>query len=69
MRQWTSEERQRQAELIHQWKPWRTAGVKTAKGKARSRMNAFKHEAYSAEVKQMERHIRECRRRLRMAAF
>ena len=42
MRHWTLEERQRQAELIRQWKPWNhSTGAKTIEGKAKSSRNAF----------------------------
>lgn len=43
MRQWTLEERQRQARLIKQWRPWeQSTGAKTAEGKAISARNAYK---------------------------
>lgn len=43
MRQWTQAERQRQAELIRQWQPWKhSTGAKTPEGKAKSSRNAFK---------------------------
>lgn len=43
MRQWTLEERQRQARLIKQWKPWeQSTGAKTEEGKAISARNAYK---------------------------
>lgn len=54
MRHWTLEERQKQAELIKQWKPWRLAGVKTAAGKEKSKMNAYKHGGRSANVREMQ---------------
>ncbi len=42
MRHWTLEERRRQSELIHFWKPWeRSTGAKTAKGKAVSSQNVI----------------------------
>lgn len=66
MRQWTEEERKRQAELIRSWEPWNKAGVKTPEGKAKSRMNALKHGAYGAEVKTIRRYLKECRKRLEM---
>ena len=53
MRRWTPEERLRQAELIKRWKPWRSAGVKTAEGKAISCMNAYKHGGRSAEIREL----------------
>lgn len=43
MRQWTQEERQRQAELIRQWQPWKSStGAKTLEGKAIASRNAYK---------------------------
>ena len=41
-RHWTREQRAQQSQLIHTWKPWKKAGVKTAEGKAISSRNAFK---------------------------
>lgn len=38
---WTPERKKRQAELIHQWKPWeRSTGATTPDGKQRAKMNA-----------------------------
>jgi hypothetical protein len=43
MRHWTPEERERQAALIRQWKPWeRSTGPQTKQGKATVAKNAFK---------------------------
>jgi len=43
MRNWTVEQRQRQKELIQNWKPWtKSTGAKTAEGKKRSSQNAYK---------------------------
>lgn len=43
MRHWTEEERQRQAELIRQWRPWeQSTGPKTLEGKTRTSQNADK---------------------------
>jgi hypothetical protein len=43
MRKWTQEERQRQADLIRQWQPWKNStGAKTLEGKAKASRNAFK---------------------------
>ena len=40
---WTQERRQRQRELIQNWKPWlKSTGARTPKGKARSSRNAYK---------------------------
>jgi hypothetical protein len=55
MRHWTPQERERQSRLIHAWKPWRHAGVKTPEGKAKSRMNAWKHGGRSAEIRALSR--------------
>lgn len=39
---WTDEQRQRQAALIHAWKPWtRSTGARTPEGKAVSSMNVL----------------------------
>ena len=43
MRQWTKQERHRQAELIKQWQPWlHSTGARTIEGKAIASRNAFK---------------------------
>ena len=43
MRNWTTEQRQRQRELIQRWKPWKqSTGAKTPEGKKRSSQNAYK---------------------------
>ncbi|WAW05476.1 hypothetical protein NB639_09190 [Oxalobacter formigenes] len=54
---WTQEQREQQAKAIHRWKPWKSAGVKTAEGKERSKMNALKHGEYSAEAKARRRKL------------
>lgn len=42
-RNWTLEQRQRQSEAIHQWKPWeRSTGPRSDEGKAKVSRNAFK---------------------------
>lgn len=42
-RQWTPEQRAKQAELIRKWRPWeQSTGVKTPEGKAVSSRNAYK---------------------------
>lgn len=43
MRNWTTEQRQRQKELIQRWKPWKkSTGAKAPEGKRRSSQNSFK---------------------------
>ena len=65
MRHWTQQERERQSQLIRHWQPWKTAGVKTPEGKAKSRLNATKHGATSAETKAIRAFLAHCRRQLR----
>ena len=43
MNGWTAERRQRQAQLIKQWQPWKhSTGARTTAGKAKVSRNAFK---------------------------
>lgn len=43
MTNWTEERRQRQRELIRQWRPWeKSTGPKTAEGKLAVGQNAYK---------------------------
>lgn len=43
-RQWSTEQRERQARLIHNWKPWKhSTGARTPAGKAVSSKNAFNY--------------------------
>ena len=52
MRHWTQEERERQAALIHTWKPWsRATGPVTQRGNRRVSKNALVHGAYGIESK------------------
>ncbi len=68
-RQWTPERRQRQAELIHRWAPWKkSTGPKTCEGKAVVSRNAFKNALgpqLRAISKQMNEVLREQRAMLR----
>ena len=49
---WTLERRQRQAELIQLWKPWKlSTGARTEEGKEISKMNALRHGAYTAAAR------------------
>lgn len=53
MRNWTPEQRQRQRELIHRWKPWeKSTGAKTQEGKAKSAKNASKGDT-SLEIRKI----------------
>lgn len=65
MRHWTLEERQKQSLLIQQWKPWQSAGVKTPEGKAISKMNAYKHGARCAEVRNIQKQFAEWKKTLK----
>ncbi len=65
MARWNEKSRKRQATLISGWKPWLSSGVKTAEGKEKSKMNALKHGAYSAELEAMRAYLRECRKLLK----
>ena len=39
---WTLEQRKRQSEMIHEWKPWAmSTGPNTLAGKRRSSLNAY----------------------------
>ena len=68
---WTEERKARQAKLIHTWKPWKSAGVKTPEGKKRSRMKALKSGNYTtsaiAERKRINQVLREARDFIRQA--
>ena len=51
---WTPERRARQSEAIKRWKPWeKSTGAKTAEGKEKSKMNAWKHGARSSKIKNL----------------
>ena len=62
---WTLERRQRQAELIRQWRPWeQSTGPRTPEGKARVSRNAWKggHRAELRELtKMVNEHVRMAR--------
>lgn len=60
MSQWTQERRQEQSRNIRRWKPWtRSTGAKTVEGKEISKMNAYKHGARSASVRELWRELRD----------
>ena len=55
MRQWTQEERLKQAEMIRNWQPWKkSTGAKTSAGKAISKMNAYKHGGRSMSIRAVQ---------------
>ncbi len=56
MPRWSAEARKKQAMRIRQQQPWKhSTGPKSAAGKARSAMNAYKHGHFSAPAKQLRR--------------
>ena len=58
-RKWTPEQKARQAEAIRRWKPWeRSTGPKTAAGKARCKINAYKNGMHSAAMVEIKRVLR-----------
>ncbi len=54
---WTPERRLRQSQMIQEWQPWKLAGIKTQEGKDISKMNAYKHGARCADVREMARQL------------
>jgi len=57
MRNWTTEQRQRQRELIQRWKPWeKSTGAKTLEGKVKSSRNATK-DGKSLEVRELIKYL------------
>ena len=57
---WTVERRQRQAEIIQRWQPWKlSTGARTGQGKEICKMNAVTHGCYLAqarlEIKELRR--------------
>lgn len=70
-RQWTLEERQRQAQLIKAWKPWETStGPVTTEGKQVSRTNSTKHglrSAYFLEAQKLLGLLRQRERTIKKA--
>ena len=56
---WTLERRQRQAELIRQWRPWeQSTGPRTPEGKARVSRNAWKG-GHRAELRELTKMVNE----------
>ena len=65
-RTWTLEQRMKQAQRIHQQKPWKySTGPKTMEGKAISQKNSFKHGARSKEIRDMQHELAEWKRELK----
>lgn len=53
-KKWTQERKQRQRDLINKTKPWlKSTGPRTADGKARASLNAFKHGLRSRQSDKM----------------
>ena len=64
-RNWTTEQEQRQSQLIQKWKPWKSStGAKTPEGKARSSQNALKHGFRSKEAISAQREVNQSCRQL-----
>lgn len=56
---WTAERKQRQAELIKLWQPWKhSTGARTLEGKAVSSQNAYKH-GMSKLIKEIRQLLKE----------
>ena len=68
MRQWTTQERQRQAQLIKQWQPWQhSTGARTAEGKAKASRNAFKG-GFRQQLKELRQLLRDAKQALNKIA-
>ena len=64
MNGWTTERRQRQAQLIKQWQPWQhSTGARTAEGKAIASRNAFKG-GVKQQLKELRQLLQEQEKRL-----
>lgn len=64
---WTLERRQRQAELIRNWQPWKqSTGPKTVEGKALVARNAYKGNV-RAQLREIVRVLADQRRSLKAA--
>lgn len=71
-RQWTEEQKRKQAEAIRRWKPWeKSTGPRTKRGKNKCRLNAARHGFCSqgyrelcAALREQARFIREARKRV-----
>ena len=62
---WTGERKQKQRELIQNWKPWeKSTGARTPKGKARSSRNAYKTGVSEAKelIRQLNQLLKEEKR-------
>ena len=61
MNGWTTERRQRQAQLIKQWQPWQhSTGARTLEGKAIASHNAFKG-GFRQQLKELNQLLRDQR--------
>lgn len=65
MRHWTQKERMLQSKLIKQQKPWQhSTGPKTLQGKAKSKLNSYKHGGHEKGVKKLLQFIDKCKKSL-----
>lgn len=64
-RQWTSEQRLKQSQAIFHQRPWEhSTGPKTNDGKTVSKMNAYRHGARCAEIRNMQQQLTEWKKAL-----
>ena len=61
MRQWTTQERQRQAQLIKQWQTWQhSTGARKIEGKAITLRNAFTG-GFRQQMKELRQLLRDAK--------
>ena len=64
MNGWTTQRRQRQAQLIKQWQPWQhSTGARTLEGKAIASRNAYKG-GVRQQIKDINQLLRAAKQRL-----